>query len=91
MDGNKRLGLATTFAFLVVNQRVLLCTNDEMVAFAVDLAASVPSMGWEEVAAWIVLNSSSVAELTERRLFEPGVGQVIAAVSEVTRLFHLEG
>ena len=51
VDGNKRLGLAATFFFLGLNGRILVVPNDEMVAFATELAAT--QMEWRAVARWI--------------------------------------
>ena len=51
VDGNKRLGLAATFFFLGLNGRILVVPNDEMVAFATELAAT--QMDWRAVARWI--------------------------------------
>ena len=51
VDGNKRLGLATTFAFLALNGRVLIAPTDEMVAFTTELAAT--RMEWSTAARWL--------------------------------------
>ena len=53
VDGNKRIGLATTFIFLCVNDYILVAENSDMVAFALNLAASEPPMSWEDVALWL--------------------------------------
>ena len=90
VDGNKRLGLATTFVFLLLNHHVLLCSNEEMVAFALNLAGSDPAMRWEEVAAWVELNSSAVLDLQQRSLYDAGLAQLAAAVSAVAELFSAE-
>lgn len=53
VDGNKRVGMTATVVFLVINGHILLASNDEMVRFALDLAASEPDMDWREVATWL--------------------------------------
>jgi len=53
VDGNKRIGVATTFVFLLMNGRLWFAPNQEIVRFAVALAASEPDMPWREVARWI--------------------------------------
>ena len=68
-DGNKRIALATTFVFLLMNGRFLLADNREMVAFALDVAASEPDMSWMEVARWIgdrCIHSSDVDEVAAK-------------------------
>ncbi len=69
VDGNKRMGLATTFIFLVHNGYAFVPpSNEEMVTFALKLAASEPDMSWQEVARWIRQNSNSIS-----RPFKPGL------------------
>lgn len=53
IDGNKRMGMVTTFVFLTRNNHFLLTPNDEMVSFAVELAASEPDLPLAAVTAWI--------------------------------------
>lgn len=88
VDGNKRLGLATTFVFLVFNGRLLLCTNEAMVNFALALAASEPAMTWEEVAAWVSENSSEFAQVVERHpeFGEDMIRQLSLAIDEIEEL-----
>lgn len=61
VDGNKRIGIVTTFVFLMTNRHLLmLATNPEMVHFARQIAESEPDMPWQQVADWIRLNSLRV-------------------------------
>ncbi len=61
VDGNKRLGLATTFLFLWGNGYFFLRpTNDELLAFVLKLAASEPDMPWQEVASWMRQNVAPI-------------------------------
>ena len=53
VDGNKRIGMSATFVFLLWNERVLVASNDEMVAFALEVAQSSPAMSWEQAAEWL--------------------------------------
>jgi death-on-curing protein len=53
VDGNKRLGTAVTFVFLLFNGYLFAPPTTEMVRFALELAASEPDMSWRDVAAWI--------------------------------------
>ena len=53
VDGNKRLGMATTSIFMLRNARVFWPPNDEMVRFALELAQSEPDMPWQEVSRWV--------------------------------------
>lgn len=53
VDGNKRIGTAVTFIFLLFNGYLFAPARDELVGFALDLAASEPDMSWQEVARWI--------------------------------------
>jgi len=53
VDGNKRLGMTTTFIFMTVNRYVFVPSNDEMITFALRLAESEPDMPWQEVAKWV--------------------------------------
>ncbi len=53
VDGNKRVGMTATFVFLLANHQTLIASNEEMVAFALKIAASEPDMSWQEIAAWL--------------------------------------
>lgn len=53
VDGNKRLGVATTFIFLALNGYMITATNQEVVSFALSLAQSDPPMSWREVSSWL--------------------------------------
>lgn len=57
VDGNKRMAMATTALFLLVNGHVLLPSSAEMVRFAVEVAESEPDMSWRDVAGWIRQNT----------------------------------
>ena len=61
VDGNKRLGLATTFLFLALNGRILVATNDELVEFARELAGT--QMKWRTVARWLRSHSVTPEEI----------------------------
>ncbi len=61
VDGNKRVGLAATFVFLLLNDRVLVASNEEMVRFALEIAQSEPAMPWQKVASWIRGRTVSIA------------------------------
>ncbi|MCY3646834.1 MAG: type II toxin-antitoxin system death-on-curing family toxin [Chloroflexi bacterium] len=58
VDGNKRLGLTATFVFLAMNGRLLVVTNEEMVDFAKELAAT--QMKWRAVARWLRTHTVSL-------------------------------
>ncbi len=53
IDGNKRIAVATCALFLLMNQYLLIASAEEMVEFALRVAASEPDMDWQEVARWI--------------------------------------
>ncbi len=53
VDGNKRVAMAATFVFLLLNERVLVASNEEMVRFALEIAQSEPDMPWQEIAVWL--------------------------------------
>ncbi len=53
VDGNKRVGISTTFDFLLLNERVLVASNEEMVRFALEIARSEPDRSWQEIGAWL--------------------------------------
>jgi death-on-curing protein len=57
VDGNKRLGMATTALFLLMNGHLLLPPPDEMVRFALEVAESEPDMPWQDVAQWVRRNT----------------------------------
>ena len=52
-DGNKRMGMALTTVFLLMNGHIFLPTSDEMLAYALQIARSEPDIAWREVATWI--------------------------------------
>ena len=66
VDGNKRLGMATTSIFMLMNHRVFWPPNEEMVRFALELAASEPDMSWREVARWIRKHTLTRDEAAEQ-------------------------
>ena len=89
VDGNKRIGLVTTLDFLLMNGHVLLlATNEEMVQFALELAASEPDMPWQDVAAWIRANTLSVRS-NEAQLKRKVKGRSPEIISE--RIGHMAG
>jgi death-on-curing protein len=53
VDGNKRVGMATTLVFLGFNRHLLIASNEEMVRFALEIAASEPDMPYQDVARWL--------------------------------------
>lgn len=53
VDGNKRIGLMTTFTFLFFNGYMFGPTNKEMSEFTINLADSQPPMERQEVSKWI--------------------------------------
>jgi death-on-curing protein len=53
VDGNKRVGVATTWLFLGRNGHFLAPTNDEPVRFALDIASSHLVLDWREIAGWL--------------------------------------
>jgi len=57
VDGNKRIGIATTYLFLTMNGRTLHATNAELVAFTLRLAASDPALSHYTVGWWLRKNS----------------------------------
>jgi len=65
VDGNKRLALATTFVFLLMNRRVLLASNRRMVDFALEVAKSEPDISWRRIARWIRQQSASIDDADE--------------------------
>jgi len=69
-DGNKRMGMAVTAVFLLMNGHIFLPTSDEMLAYALQVAKSEPDIAWQEVAAWIrdhtyPLKKDPIAALTQ--------------------------
>ena len=91
VPGNKRLGMATTFAFLLLNRRLMTCSNEEMVAFALRLAASDPAMRWEEVAAWVEHNSCPLADVqddAQRMRVAISFSALTDAVSEISDILR---
>ena len=52
VDGNKRVGLATIMVFLLMNERFLLASNEELVQFAIAIAEE-KNPSWRRIACWI--------------------------------------
>lgn len=98
VDGNKRIGMTAAFVFLVLNNHVLVASNQEMVRFALEVAASEPDMAWEEVAAWVrarsvrITTSEETAELLVQKFAgdwdENSLGR---RLDEYARIFHQLG
>ncbi len=63
VDGNKRIGTAVTFIFLLFNGYLFAPPRDELVGFALELAASEPDMSWQEVARWVRRHSVRIDSL----------------------------
>ena len=53
VDGNKRVGMTATVVFLLLNDKMLVASNEEMVDFALRIAAESPDLHWKEIAAWL--------------------------------------
>jgi hypothetical protein len=53
VDGNKRVAMATTALFLLMNGHLLIPSSEEMIRFAVEVAAGKPDMSWQDVARWL--------------------------------------
>ncbi|MEX2158629.1 MAG: type II toxin-antitoxin system death-on-curing family toxin [Dehalococcoidia bacterium] len=62
VDGNKRIGVAATFVFLLLNGWLLVASNGEMVRFALEVAASESDMSWQDVASWLRQNTVDIAQ-----------------------------
>ena len=45
--------MTAAFVFLAINNHVLVASNDEMVGFALEIAASEPDMSWQQIASWL--------------------------------------
>lgn len=56
-DGNKRMGMAVTTVFLMMNGHLFLPTSEEMLDYALKIAKSEPDIPWREVATWIRQNT----------------------------------
>ncbi len=80
VDGNKRMGLATTFLFLALNGRILAASNEEIVEFARELAAT--QMKWRTVARWLRVHSVRLEAISagaprERRVMTARADQLV--------------
>ncbi len=53
VDGNKRIGVVVTSSFFEINGYELAATNDELLAFTLDLAASDPPTPLADVTRWL--------------------------------------
>lgn len=62
VDGNKRMGIATTLVFLYVNDLVICATDNELVTLALDIAIG-RRRELEELAAWLSDRSRSYDEV----------------------------
>jgi death-on-curing protein len=67
VDGNKRLGMATTFLVPCFNRYLFVPSNEDMVSFALELAKSDPPMSWQQVADWIRRNTLSIRTQADRQ------------------------
>lgn len=55
VDGNKRVGILVMLTFLEINGIDLTCTDDELIAVGLDLAAG--SMTEDQLLSWIIKHS----------------------------------
>lgn len=53
VDGNKRVGMTAAVVFLLINRKILVASNEEMVEFALRIAAESPGLHWKEISAWL--------------------------------------
>ncbi len=81
VDGNKRIGLATTFMFLALNGRVLIASNDDMVDFAQELAGT--QMKWRTVARWLRAHSVMAEDLVASSALAPEAALVTDRVRDL--------
>ena len=63
IDGNKRIGLATTIVFLLMNGRFLFAPNDEMVELALSIASPGASPSWRELGRWIKQRAIPITQI----------------------------
>ena len=52
-DGNKRMGMAVTAVFLMMNGHFLVPSSDEMLEYALAVARSEPDLSWQDIATWV--------------------------------------
>jgi len=64
LDGNKRLSLASTTCFLLLNGYVFSASRDEAVGFAIRVAEARARPSLVEISRWIRRNSISVEKLS---------------------------
>jgi len=62
-DGNKRMALASTEVFLLLNGRVLSAPQDEKAAFVLALAASQPATPVKHIAEWLRRNTVALRDI----------------------------
>lgn len=62
VDGNKRLRVATTSLFLLMNGYLLLASSEEMVDYALEVAKSEPDIDWRDIARWIRSHTISIRD-----------------------------
>ena len=91
-DGNKRLAVAATGVFLLLNGYLLCAPSAEVVRFTVDLASRGSNVSWREVSRWLRRWCVPVAALLdeERRarlgLPEPGaISALLPALEALQR------
>ena len=53
IDGNKRVGMTAAVVFLLINRKMLVASNEEMVDFALRIAAKNSDLDWKEISAWL--------------------------------------
>jgi len=53
VDGNKRVGMAATVVFLLLNHKMLIASNEDMVDYALRIAGGTPDLSWKEIASWL--------------------------------------
>ncbi len=88
--------MTATFVFLMTNGRILVASNPEMVAFALDIATRKPPPAWQEIAAWLkartIPTDASDEKLKEALNKLPGEwkGRVSARIRDYAMAFdHL--
>lgn len=76
VDGNKRVALTATLAFLTTNGYVLLASNREMVDFALRIAAEKPDVTWQEVAGWLKKRTFKLTAATSPEEFQDALNKL---------------
>ena len=87
VDGNKRMGLTSTFVFMVLNGYVLVCPRERAIGICLRIAGAYPAIDLSEVTEWLTADSIPLDLISEWAQSSSDVALIVQQLAEVSSRF----